>query len=101
MKWREDSSNLDIAFTRNRIRLETLPALTNAFNPNLEALLAHSADLAQTEEDFWTRQIDSLFPQLVRQTPRGWQISTGKLRGLHLAEQRRLVRRASRLFAGI
>ena len=44
LSWRDDASNLDTAFTRYRIRLETLPALSQTYNPNLETLLARSAD---------------------------------------------------------
>jgi tRNA(Ile)-lysidine synthase len=91
--WRDDASNLDTTFTRNRLRLETLPSLANTYNPNLEALLAQSADLAQTEEDYWHRQIAALYPQLVASTPFGLQISVPELLALHLALRRRLLRR--------
>jgi tRNA(Ile)-lysidine synthase len=92
--WRDDASNLDTTFTRNRIRLETLPALASTYNPNLEMLLAQSADLAQTEEDYWNQKIELLYPQLVARTPRGWQMTVAKLTLLHLALRRRLIRRA-------
>ena len=92
--WRDDSSNLDTAFTRNRLRLETLPNLAATYNPNLEALLAQFADLAQTEEGYWQHEIDALYPQFVAQTRFGLQIAVSKLLGLHLTVQRRLLRRA-------
>jgi len=94
IQWREDSTNLDPSFTRNRLRLETLPALSAAYNPNLEALLAQSADLAQTEEDFWNHEIDALYPQLITPTRLGLQITVAQLAPLHLALRRRLIRRA-------
>ncbi len=97
IQWRDDSSNLDTTFTRNRLRLETLPSLAQTYNPNLEALLAQSADLAQTEEDYWHREIEALYPQLVTESKRGLQIGLGKFAPLHLALRRRLIRRA--LFA--
>ncbi len=94
LSWREDASNLDTAFTRNRIRLETLPALSQTYNPNLETLLAQSAELAQTEEDYWRVQIEALFSQMVQNSHFGLQISATQIAALHLAVQRRLVRRA-------
>ena len=51
--WRDDSSNMDTSFTRNRLRLETIPALATTYNPNLETVLAQSAELVQAEEDYW------------------------------------------------
>ena len=97
IQWRDDLSNLDTSFTRNRLRLETLPALAQTYNPNLEGLLAQSADLAQTEEDYWTGEIDTLYPQIVTSSWRGLQLSVATLAPLHLALRRRLIRRA--LFA--
>ena len=100
IQWREDSSNLDTTFTRNRLRLETLPALATAYNPNLETLLAHSADLAQTEEDYWNCEIEPLYSELITHTPLGSQITVAKLASLHLAVRRRLIRRAVRDLRG-
>ncbi len=92
--WREDSSNLNRAFTRNRLRLETLPELRNAYNPNLEALLAQNADLARAEESYWQEQIERIYRQLHQPTRFGLQFDVGELAQLHLAVRRRLVRRA-------
>jgi len=94
IRWREDSSNLDTSFTRNRLRLETIPALANAYNPNLEALLAQSADLSQVEEDYWNGQTEVLYAQLAKSTPLGTQFQVSALVSLHLALRRRLIRHA-------
>ncbi len=91
--WREDASNLDTAFTRNRLRLETLPALANIYNPNLETLLTQSAELAQTEEDYWAREVESVYHKITQETAFGLQIAVAALRLLHLALRRRLIRR--------
>ena len=52
--WREDSTNRDSRFSRNRIRHELLPQLAADWNPQLETLLARNATLAQEDEEFWT-----------------------------------------------
>ena len=93
IRWREDASNLDTGFTRNRLRLETLPALAGAYNPNLESLLAQSADLARCEEEYWEGHIESLYRQLFRQTPLGLQVAAREFTSLHLALRRRIIRR--------
>jgi tRNA(Ile)-lysidine synthase len=94
IRWREDSSNLDPSFTRNRLRLETLPALRDAYNPNLEALLAQCADLARAEENYWEREIELFYPELAKHTPFGLQFDARTIASLHLAVSRRLIRRA-------
>jgi tRNA(Ile)-lysidine synthase len=43
--WRDDSSNADLAFARNRMRHEILPRLTSDFNPKLVATVARTIDL--------------------------------------------------------
>jgi tRNA(Ile)-lysidine synthase len=94
LKWRDDASNLDTTFTRNRIRLETLPELTQIYNPNLETMLAQSAELAQTEEDYWRREIGFVYPKIVCKTALGLQMAVPELLSLHLALRRRLIRQA-------
>ncbi|HUB50522.1 MAG TPA: tRNA lysidine(34) synthetase TilS, partial [Terracidiphilus sp.] len=50
--WREDSSNRELSFTRNRIRHELLPELEK-WNPQIRAHLANMATLARDEEAWW------------------------------------------------
>ncbi len=91
--WREDSSNGNPRFTRNRLRHETIPALMEAYNPNLEAVLAGTARLAQTEEDYWNRQIEPMYRQITKRTSLGSFCKVAAINGLHLAVQRRMMRR--------
>jgi tRNA(Ile)-lysidine synthase len=50
--WREDESNLDQAFTRNRIRHHLLPVL-EGFNPNISSQLAGLCEQMRQDDDFW------------------------------------------------
>jgi tRNA(Ile)-lysidine synthase len=52
--WREDASNQDRSYARNRLRHEILPLLRAGFNPQLDAALARLATLARDEERYWT-----------------------------------------------
>ena len=66
--WREDSTNADTAFTRNKIRHELLPQLRNqlrAYNPNLDQTLANLAELAREEESRWQTELARILPQLL------------------------------------
>lgn len=51
--WREDASNQDQSYARNRLRHEILPLLRAGFNPQLDAALSHLATLARDEESYW------------------------------------------------
>jgi len=54
--WREDATNRDLKFTRNRVRQLVLPLLEREFNPAIAEGLAELADIARVEEDFWENE---------------------------------------------
>ena len=62
--WREDATNADIAFTRNRVRHELLPEL-NTYNPQIAKTLAQLAELARDEDVYWRLEMDRLLPTLL------------------------------------
>jgi tRNA(Ile)-lysidine synthase len=51
--WREDESNLDHHFLRNRLRHELLPLLERDYNPKIRRLLNDVANTSRAEEDYW------------------------------------------------
>jgi len=55
--WREDQSNFDISFTRNRVRKLLIPVLEKEFNPAVAQNLAELAEIARGEEDFWQNEV--------------------------------------------
>ncbi len=48
--WREDATNQDTAYGRNRVRHELLPFLRDRFNPRIEDALVRTADLLQADD---------------------------------------------------
>ena len=62
--WREDASNADTAFTRNRIRHELLPMLAT-YNPQIHSQLANLATLARDEDAYWQAEMGRIFPSLL------------------------------------
>ncbi len=62
--WREDSSNRDEAYTRNRIRHELLPLL-EGWNPRLREHMAQMAEVAREEEAWWEIELARVAPQLL------------------------------------
>jgi tRNA(Ile)-lysidine synthase len=108
--WREDSSNSDEAFTRNRIRRTVLPVLREE-NPGIDQTLANLAELAREEESRWTLELRKILPQLIlpgkpvrgggraNSTQIGEQtlaIELDRLKTLDPALRRRVLRAAAR-----
>ncbi|MGH9495696.1 MAG: tRNA lysidine(34) synthetase TilS, partial [Candidatus Sulfotelmatobacter sp.] len=55
--WREDSSNADDTFTRNRVRRLVLPVLEKEFNPSVAEHLSELSEIARGEDDYWDNEI--------------------------------------------
>jgi tRNA(Ile)-lysidine synthase len=55
--WREDVTNSDTAFTRNRVRKLLVPLLEKEFNPAIAENLAELAEIARGEEDYWENEV--------------------------------------------
>ncbi len=70
--WREDSSNADHAFTRNRVRQLVLPVLENEFNPAVAETLSDLADIARGEEDYWENEISGWMGTVVHWSEPDW-----------------------------
>jgi tRNA(Ile)-lysidine synthase len=92
--WREDSSNSDPAYARNRIRHELLPALERDWNPSLSGTLAHMATLARDEEEYWDEEIDRLAKLHFAREAGAVLLRAEILRTMARPVARRLVRRA-------
>jgi tRNA(Ile)-lysidine synthase len=104
--WRQDSSNTDPRFARNRIRHGLLPKLEREWNPRLRESLAHLADLAYEEERWWSRETGRLARATLQRGPSGLvfpagiELHAGELSALPRAAARRLVREAIRQAKG-
>ena len=55
--WREDATNSEDTFTRNRVRKLVLPLLEKEFNPAVAENLAELAEIARGEEDYWENEV--------------------------------------------
>jgi tRNA(Ile)-lysidine synthase len=98
--WREDSTNLDLGFARNRIRRVLLPQLAAEWNPRIRESLVRMADLAHEEERWWRGHIEGLAALHLKCRAGGVEVRIGAVAPLPLAIKRRLIRRALALAKG-
>lgn len=70
--WREDPTNPDTRFTRNRLRHGILPLLERDFNPSVTENLAELAEIARGEEDYWENEISGWLGTTVQWSEPEW-----------------------------
>ena len=83
--WREDSSNCDPTFLRNRVRHAVLPLLRENFGPAVVENLSDLAEIARAEDEHWLTS----HPEVLAQSG---QLNANALCSMPLARQRRLLR---------
>ncbi len=91
LSWVEDPSNDNPAFTRNRLRHQVLPLLSE-FNPRLEEHLARLGRRLGTEEEFWQQETEKAFASLAVQDGENLSLDCRRLRELHPALRARVLR---------
>jgi tRNA(Ile)-lysidine synthase len=69
--WREDSSNRESRYTRNRVRQRLLPLIEKEFNPAITERLSELAEIARGEEDHWENEAAGWMGTVVQWVPRG------------------------------
>jgi tRNA(Ile)-lysidine synthase len=94
--WREDETNQDRTYARNRLRHEILPLLRASFNPQLDDALANLATLARDEESYWESELHQ--PPATSAQPT--ILSVSDLANVPPALARRRVRQAVALAKG-
>jgi tRNA(Ile)-lysidine synthase len=92
--WREDSSNRDTAFLRNRVRHRLLPMIGEEFGEAAIEHMGELAEIARAEEEHWERVHPEVRGQGggAAETRQAASLQVGHLSALPLAAQRRLIR---------
>jgi tRNA(Ile)-lysidine synthase len=89
--FREDNSNEDDFYTRNRIRHHVIPSLVNE-SPKVYRHIRAIADQLKEDEDFFAQEIDKLMSH-VSQIENGFELSRNFLKELPRSLARRLIKR--------
>jgi tRNA(Ile)-lysidine synthase len=98
LSWREDPSNLDARYARNRIRHTVLPALEAAV-PGAAAALVRLADAVRADERAWEEELARIEKGLAERRPDGTlALARDQLLAYHPIVRTRLLRRALRRY---
>jgi tRNA(Ile)-lysidine synthase len=90
--WRDDESNADPAFTRNRVRHLLLPLLRQEFSPAIVDVLGREAAIARDDEAYLHGEAIEVARSVVLASEDAVDIDVSALRSLHPAIASRVVR---------
>ena len=89
LTYRQDVSNADVGFTRNRIRHELLPLLEREFNPAIRDVLLHTTEILRDEDFYLLHHVAQRFYLAVCRKD---AVNVKALANCPVAVQRRLLR---------
>jgi len=95
--WREDASNSELRFSRNRLRHDLLPQLRTEWNPQVDQALARLGAQAAAEESYWDDVVAGALESLAAAYDAGSvEIDCMAARALHPAVLHRCLERLAR-----
>jgi tRNA(Ile)-lysidine synthase len=94
LAWREDASNDDPHYARNRLRKDWLPGLAGAFNPRLLRALADLAEAQRRDSEWIEAAVDEVARAQFEPSGGGLRIEGAGWAEMPEALARRLARRA-------
>ncbi len=90
--WRQDETNTDLYYARNRIREKVLPELAEV-NAGAARHLTDTAKRLQTVWDYLEESAEEALRETAAAGDEGWFVDTARFRGLHPALQERVIHR--------
>lgn len=91
LPWREDQTNLDPAFLRNRVRHHLLP-LMRTYNPAVDEALTRLAAVMRDEDEYLDGVARARVAELGTRTGGRYTLDRAAFLGLAVAVQRRVIR---------
>lgn len=99
IKWKEDSSNRSLRFSRNRIRLELFPVLKE-INPGIDQVLSRSSEILRIESKFIDGCVDRAYGTVVSKEPFGYVGNVKEYLLCHKALRLGILRKTVELIKG-
>ncbi len=92
---RQDTTNTDVNYLRNRVRHELIPQLARDYNPNIKTGLSRTADVLGAESEYLDTVARKAFETCrIQGTHKNIVLDRVKFRQYHIALQRRMLRQS-------
>lgn len=92
LDYREDKTNQDVTFTRNKIRHELIPQLEKGYNPNLREILVQASRIIKDEQQFISAAVERTYQKLAQKEKNAIEIPLADFLQLGKALQRGILR---------
>ena len=101
IEYRVDSSNEEVIYFRNKIRLELLPLLAKDYNKNIKGITLRLRNIVSEVSAYLSQETELLFKEVVRrESPEMVIIDLKKFTSLPLALKRRIIRKSIEVVKG-
>ncbi len=95
IEYRVDSSNKEVVYFRNKIRLELLPLLSKGYNKNIKDITLRLRNIVSEVSAYLNQETELLFKEVaIRENPETVTIDLKKFASLPLALKRRIIRKS-------
>ena len=92
---RQDESNLDNGYTRNKIRNVVIPYIEKEFNPNIVETMNRLSQIAKEQEEYFQKEVAEIYQEIcVQETEENRKeiiLDLKKLNGLDKVLQKRVI----------
>ncbi len=92
LQFREDKSNRDAKYLRNKVRNELIPLLEHDYNPRLRNRLLATGSIFRDEEDYWSHTIEPIQSRIVKQEAEFHSLNLRDFKANHPALQKKVLR---------
>ncbi len=96
---RQDSSNTEERFTRNRIRISLMPQLRR-YNPAVREALTRLSQTMARDMAYIDQRVRDVWPRVVTQEPWGLRLDTSAFNSMHSSIRAHLIQHAYAYLAG-
>jgi len=101
IEYRVDSSNKEVIYFRNKIRLELLPLLSKGYNKNIKDTVLRLGSIISEVSEYLNQETELLFKEIARrESPEMVIIDLEKFTSLPLALKRRIIRKSIEMVKG-
>ena len=101
IEYRVDSSNKEVVYFRNKIRLELLPLLSQGYNKNIKDITLRLRNIISEVSAYLKQETELLFKEVARrENPETVIIDLKKFTSLPLVLKRRIIRKSIEVVKG-